>query len=174
MSGFRRLPRKAIPATLASVSLPLLATIWLLAPDQPETLPTKPVQASTWAQRPQGTEVEPDPGPLPPALESKRLVQAQVTAREARKVAREPRRPAAERYLALRRLEAKGDPKAVEVAQGLVLEAAKTREGRLLAVNALGVLARSPEGRKALARLVRSAPTKELRGVAESLLSRKR
>jgi hypothetical protein len=62
----------------------------------------------------------------------------------------------------------------VDVADEHVHAAGASSDARQLAVNALGMLARTPEGRRALARYADSGPTEEVRRVASVLLARRR
>ncbi|MCO5169115.1 MAG: hypothetical protein M9894_22455 [Planctomycetes bacterium] len=174
----RRLRRRTIPWSLASLLVPILATGWLViselrdeprAPSGP-TLVRPPVPpAERPAARPPGK-----PGPdLPDDLLLVRLAaEPTVGSAEARHVVQGAEHSPAARYAALRRLEGLTGPAAVEEAEALVLGAAPDADGRFLAVNALGVLARSPEGRAALARCAERAPDASLRQAARTLLRR--
>jgi hypothetical protein len=77
------------------------------------------------------------------------------------------------RYLAVRGLERRGEVSADD-ALDLVLHAGASRQDRLLAVNALAVLARDPGGGPALERCASQAPTEELRRAARTFLAHQR
>ncbi|MCO5167213.1 MAG: hypothetical protein M9894_12745 [Planctomycetes bacterium] len=63
-------------------------------------------------------------------------------------------------------------PAAVQQAEALVLASSNDPDATFLALNALGVLARNPGGREALARCAERAPTEALRQAATTLLRR--
>ena len=109
--------------------------------------------------------------PLPAKLAATRIATGEVSAAQLEAVATNEARPAGERLLALRRL-GRTDPQAAIVRAERVVRAAKNDSAsRQLAVNALGVLARTQGGQPVLKRLVREAPSRDLRRAARLLLA---
>jgi len=179
----RKVSRKELAASLLAVSIASLALGWLLvAPPEETGIPARLADSSADASEP--SRVTPATvweGPvqesleLPAALAAERLANdPDVPSSEAWKVLRSPQAPAGSRYLALRRLERASARSQVDVADEHVHAAGASSDARQLAVNALGMLARTPEGRRALARYADSGPTEEVRRVASVLLARRR
>lgn len=175
MSTARKLPKEAVAAAVVVGGLGLMAAGWLLLSGNHKELSQVAHVPGPERSKSSTAPVQTRVGHLPPGLADKQLaLGAGVSPAEVRRVAGGKSQPASQRLLALKRLERQGDPQFVRLALQIVGEAGKAKEQRLLAVNALGVLSRSAEGRKALARLARSAPDLEIRRAAQTLLARKR
>jgi hypothetical protein len=174
-----RIKRRVVPWSVLSVLVPTVATGWLvheLVRDE-EQLPLVPVRI-TGAPAPMARSLQPtgasatEPERLDQLQQIRRANEPQLAFAEARQLVQDPGNVASARYVALRRLESLSAADAIEEAEAAVLSAADDADGRLLAVNALAALARTPAGREALVRCVERAPTEPLRQAARVLLER--
>lgn len=173
----KRLRRRVVPWSLASVFAPAIATAWLLVstgdPEtvrsvnhrrEPSTATSDVAPTSTLVAKPSAVAV------------LQHLADPSVTIEpsEARTAVADRSGTAGARILALRRLAVVSPEAAVTEAEALVFEATDDPQGRFLGVNALGVLARNPGGRASLLRCSEGAPTPALRSAARTLLARSR
>lgn len=169
----KKLPKEAVAAAVVVGGIGLAAAGWLLFSGGIKELPPRTQAAGPEGSKSSTAQVQTRVGHLPPELAKKQLAGASdLPAKEVRAVAASKKQPPGQRLLALKRLERSKDPQVVPLAVQIVEQVGKSKEERLLAVNALGVLSRSPKGRKELARFARSASDSEVRRVAQTLLAR--
>lgn len=135
-------------------------------------LPVDPLAASERSKEepPRDPPSSTGPRPLPPALAVVHLQRGidAISVNDLATIVASPARTPSERYVALRRLE-RDAPSAAVVEAEKVAMANEEGADTFLALNALGALARHPEGQTSLRRCAAKASSKAVRDTATRL-----